>query len=378
MPSYMVPLPSVNITASGTATITLNTIPKTAHGRILHLRRFLFKAAFAPSFTTAPTIVGNNNLVQQCDFFDGRMYRFQGGFNAMRARERIHQSCVKVPEANISPTTGQTRYLRRSLYLGPTNMVNSNSDFLLPVGALENGTLQVTFCPLTSLSADTTAVTGTLYPYAECVELDEIRIPPAIQFMAYTAGAPDYQIAGRAAFLNLFALNSGSYDAISAGDFGSFTVDLGQGDIIPTIPADVLTAAYQSDMNADETNTFQGEPVGATDSNARQMDHNSTTLLTPQASDLQPIIWTPVGGKITKAPLADANGRVRWNGTQSTAVLLAERILSQPRNVSGAIADAAFKAIGKGMGAVSVKTYSKETYDGPYLEFMPIKVAVAQ
>lgn len=373
----LIPLRGSTLAAGGVDTLPLNSLPKALLGRICHVRSFLFELQVTPTFTTAPTTVGNNNTVKQCDFWDGSMLRFQGGFNHLRCRERIHWGRPLEPESQTATASGSARYIRRRMYFGPPQMANAQSDFLIPTGALENGEIRLTYGALTDLSTDTTAFTGLLKVYADIVLLDEVRVPPAVQFFNYSAGSPDYQVPGRALYMNLFMLNSSSFDAIAAGDFGNITVDLGQGPVVQTIPTYALTALYQSDIAANEVNTYQGEPRGATDNNARTVDHASSTALATAPSDLQPVIFTRRGEKLSKLMVSDSSGRISWDGTQATAVLLLERVLSQPPNVVSAIGTAAVKAIGKMPGKVEVKTLSKDVYTGPYGEFFPWKIAVS-
>ena len=376
MARYLYTLPSVTITAGGTAVVQLNTLPKAVIGRIVHVRRFIFEANFTPTYTTAPTVVGDNNIVKNCDFYDGNIYRFNGGFNHLQFREKLTLGRVRLPEAQTNTASGTARYLRRVMYFGPATSANADSDYLIPAGMLLNGSLNIVFGALTDLSADTTAVTGTLTITADLELIDEIRIPPAVQFLNYSAGSADYQIPGRALYCNLALLNSSSFDAISAGDFGNITVDLGQGPIVPSIPTYALTAAWQDDLEANEVNTIQGEPRGSSDNNARQVDHASTTALKAADNTLQPVIWCKRNQKLTKLFLASTLGRVQWDGSQSTAYILLERILSQAGNQINAAASAALAAIGKAGKSPEVKTLSKDKYAGPYGEFLPWKVAV--
>lgn len=369
-------LPSSTIAAGAIDTIPLRGLPKAIQGRIPHVRRFIIDVTFTPTFTTAPTQVGNHSVLAQCDFWDGRINRFTGNGNALRARERMYGSRVRIPDPQTDTASASARYLRRVLHCGPPVTMGADTDFLIPTGALENGEIRLRYGALTDLSADTTALTGTVKVYADLVLMDEVRVPPAVQFLSYAANSADYAIPGRALYLSIFALNSSSYDAISAGDFGNWTVDLGAGDIVPTIPGSALHSAYMDDMDANEVNTYMGEPRGSTDNNARQVNHASQTALAACAVDLQPVLWLRKGQKLTKCPMAETAGRIKWDGSQSSAVLLVERILSQPGTVVGAVAADALAGIKRNAGKTTPKTMSKDPYNGPLGEFFPWKVSV--
>src|SRR6476661_2308674 len=175
------PLRASTVTANGQDTIPLSSLPKAWLGRIPHVRRFIFELAYTPTHTTAPTTYGNNAVVKQCDFNDGTIFRFQGGFNHLRARERMSATHARVADAQTNTASGSVRYVTRVMYFSPAQSIAADSDFLIPTGMLENGEIRLTYGALTDVSADTTNFTGQLKIWADIVLLDEIRIPPAVQ-----------------------------------------------------------------------------------------------------------------------------------------------------------------------------------------------------
>lgn len=373
---FLYQLPSSVVAAGATDTIPLRGLPKAQFGRIVHLKRLIFKLNFTPTTTALPTMVQNHNLVKNCDIWDGRINRFVGGFNALRTLERIRASRVRLPDPQTNTASGTARYVSRVWHCGPPQSIGGDTDWLIPCGALENGEIRITYGALTDLAADCTAVTGLLKVYAECVVMDEVRIPPALQFLTFNANSADYQMPGRALFMSLFMLNSSSFDAIAAGDFGNIRLDLGGGDVVPSIPTYALQSAFQDDMEVVEATTFEGEPRGSSDINSRQVNHGSSTALATADNDLQAVIWTPKRGKMTKQPLAEASARLIWDGSQSSAFIAVERILAQSATVVSQMGGDALRAISRGPGRTLPKTVSKVPYTGPLAEFFPWQTEV--
>lgn len=361
-------LPSVTYSAGTRSNTPLRDLPKMYLGRICHVSKFLLGVALTPTYTTAPTVIGNNNLFSAVDFWDGSMYRFQGGLNHIRAKERIQAGGLRIADADADTASGTARYFRRVIHAGPPQFEGAPSDFVIPCGMLSNGELRFTHGALTDVSADTTAITATVRVVAFLALLDEVRIPPAYTFGNQTLNQKDVQIAGRALYESVAMLNSASFDAIGAGDFGSFRLDFGQGDVVPSVDAEDLTASYNDDF-ARGAFGVRGEPEGASDDNEKIV---SATSVSAAPADLQPVVWAGPDSRISKLMLAESSARLSWNGSQASGVVLYGRILPQPASVVGA-------NLAKALGALQlvpkrnpdVKTLSKKSYNGPLGEFMP-------
>lgn len=370
-------LPSPVFSLGGTWNQTLQLLPKQVNGRLAHLAALLFDNVLTPTFTTKPTIVGTLNVATKCDFFDGSILRFQGGFNHLRMQERLHNGGNRVADPDVAPASGAARPFNRVMHMGPPHMAGYPSDFAIPCGLLANGELRLSFGALTDFSADTTAVTVTMRIVAKLVLLDELRIPPAYQFQFQTANTSDFTIAGRGLYLSVALLDSGTFGAISAGDFGNFTLDTGDYLAVPSINAKDLVASYNADFGRGDLLAIQGEPQGAQDVNVKTVDHVTTiTALTPVTADLQPVLWTTPDARLSKCIKVEGQLRIKWDGTQQSGVVLFDRILAQPANV---VAQAVAKAlVGTGLTpkALAPRTLSKKAYTGPYGEFMPWKVKV--
>ena len=368
-------LPSVSYSAGGNATSQLKDLPKQVRGRIPHVRKFLFDVTYTPTTTALPTTVGNNNLVSACDFWDGRVLRFVGGFNHLRAKERLHTGKIRIPDANTDTASGTARYFQRVLHVGPPQTVNQ-ADWSIPTGCLDSGEIRWTFGALTDLAADCTAATGTIRPVALCDVRDDIVIPPAYTFTRYTANSSDLPLPGRALYESVALLNSSSFDAITAGDFNSISFDMGQGPVVQGIHSVQLQTAWMDAFAVSEMGSNEGDRRGASGDNARVVNQASPLAIVAPTADMQIVYFTEPGSKITDMDLAETSARLSWDGSQTSGVVLAGRILPQPPSVVGAYASAALAAIKRQQKEIKVLTASKRGYNGPMIEFMPYKIKV--
>jgi hypothetical protein len=365
-------LPTQTYTAGGYVTILLGQLPKQVFGRISHIRRFIFDVVLTPTFTAVPTTVGNNALVNRVDFHDGRIMRWAGGFNTMRAHERLCTGNIRVPDADTDPASTNSRYYRRVLHVGPPNMAGGLSDFQIPTGVVDSGYLALTFGALTDISSDTTACTATIKVAVELELMDEIRVPPAYVFQVIPANSATVPIPGRALYCSLSLFKSTAYGAWSAGDLANIRLDMGQGDVVPSIPAQLLTAAFNDDMARGDW-TFGGEPSAANDDNNKQVNHASPTALAAGSQDLQMVWWSRQGQKLTKLQLAESFATLYWSGTATSALVNIGRILPQSPSVLSAYMNAALAGAKRSLAvAPQFKTVSKRPYDGPLKEFMPV------
>lgn len=374
------PLPSKTYSAGGQDTIPLRDLPKTLFGRIAHLAAIQYTVVIDPVFTTAPTVIGTNNVVQACDVYDGAMYRFQGGFNELRIKEFLSAGRLRIPDPDSDTASDTNRYFRRIWHVGPPHLAGGydagGSDFLIPCAALENGEVRLQYGALTDISADTTAMTGTVQVTAILQLLDEVRIPPAYQFYYLSLNAADVNIAGRALYESVTLCDAATMTALTAGDFSNITLDLGYGDVVPTVAAATLGDMYADAMDGGHIPSIAGEPAAASDDNAKGVNSGTPTALTGAYRIAQPVLFQRKGGKLTKLLKADSVARLRWSGSNTSAYLLIGRVLEQSPAVAGQMAARALSNLGRQQKGVKVKTLSKDTYNGPYGAFMPLKVSV--
>lgn len=373
-------LPSQTFAAGGTTVQTLQVLPKQyLNNRLAHLSALVISGTVTPTYTTAPTVVGTNNLATKFDFYDGSIYRFQGSLTYLRQMERLYNGGSRLPDPDTDTASASARYVNRTLHMGPPQMNGSPSDFLLPTGLLQNGTLTIGWGNLTDISADTTAATGSLRLVAKLAMLDELRIPPAYQALNVPLSGTDNNIAARALYLGVGLIKSSgptNLGTIAAGDLGNVTLDFGFGQLVPGINVKDLTNAFLDDFPRGDLVGVMGEPAGATDDNGKGVNHGTPTALLATPADLQPIVWTPDKGRLSKAFVAETVARLRYDGSGTGYVALIARILAQESQTIGAVAAKALAGTGLGMKSMSIRTLSKKTYNGPLGPYFPWKVKV--
>jgi hypothetical protein len=376
-------LPSKTYAAGGRDVVALRDLPKTYLGRICHLVKFVLDINYTPTFTTAPTTVGNNAFLAACDFWDGTLMRHVGGGgNVLRARERLSLARQRIPDADTNGASGVLRAFRRVLHCGPPHAKGFPTDFVIPTAILDTGELRLQYGALTDLSADTTAATGTLRVTAYLMLLDEVRIPPAYQFMTQAMAAADNNIPGRAAYESLSLMYT-SFANFSAGDVGNVSLDLGQGFVIPSVKAQDLQVGYQDAFEVGELGAFMGDLDSGTatvDTGFKKINHGTPTQVVTGDNDLQVMLFNDRDFKISKMQVAESVARVRWDGAKTSATTaLLGRILPQQQAIIAqkiAMARQRLGLPGSG-GRIDIKTLSKRPYRGPMGEFMPWVAKIA-
>lgn len=374
---YLYQLPSQVYAAGGNASQTLRDCPKQIIGRLCHLTAVQYDAAVTETWSVTPTVAGNNNFLTQVDFWDGAINRFQGGFNQLRAKERLQTGRNRTPDADVAVTSTNPRSFSRMFHVGPVQFDGFPTDFAIPTGMLENGEIRMRFGTLTELQGATgviTVATGTLKITVHLILLDELRIPPIYTFTNQTVNAGDFNISGRCLYEGIAIQVALSPTAFSAGDLGNITVDLGSGNVVNSIPKETLNQAFNDGMASGDIGSVVGEPLNATDVRWRQVNKTTPTALQVADNDLQPVLWAEPGCRISKLWSAESVARVKWDGSRTSAVLLVSRILPQNAAVAGANAQRALGRLNLSIVGLDVKTLSKKPYAGPYGEYMPWKV----
>jgi hypothetical protein len=375
-PLYHV-LPSKTYSAGATDVLECKTIPKTMQGRIVHVLGFIFDVTLTPTFASGSvTLNGEHQIFSKLDFFDGQISRFLGSLMDVRGKEIIQTGRTLLPDPDEGATT-VARYWRRILWCGPSQFAGHPTDYAIPAGMLENAVFNITYGSLAEVSADISAATGSVRTTAILALFDEVRIPPAYQFIEQAAGSADVALMGRALYESVFVLDGASYAAITGGDFSTFRLDFGQGDYVAGVRAETLTAAWQASFRAGEFGTVGGEPTAGADDNGKIVNRSSPTAIVAQLQNMQPVLFSPLGAKISKLPAAESVTKLSWSGSATSAHLLIGRTLSQPSTVAAARAAAAVLPLRKSVKSMTPKTLSKKPYGGPYGEFMPWVVKVA-
>lgn len=375
---YVVPLPTISITGSASAQRDITPLkelpPEILGGLFAHLVKIIFSVTLTPTHTTAPTTVGVNNLFEKMDLYDGRVNRFTGGFNEMRMFERLPLGKNVFPDADTDTASGTARYFYRELDLGHAAFRGNPTDFMLPVGALRQGKLAHTTGVLTDISADCTAYTATVQPLAVLAGLSgEIRIPPHVERFTQDINAKDFPIQGDSAYLELALAKASTYDAFSAGDVGNVKLDFGFG-ADEELSAEDLHTVYWSFVRPGDVGGFRGEPQAASEDNHKIVNRASPTALAAGQQDLNVMYFSPPGSKLSKARVAGESLRIRYDGSDSSLLLLGTRVLRQPPTVSARIGRDAARAVGiKSIQPEEIvaKGLKGRPYTGPLADFFP-------
>jgi hypothetical protein len=373
-------LASFSIAASAPFTVKLRDLATQMDGRIAHLAGFLIEVALTATYTTTPTQVGLQKLLSNIEFFDGRQVRFRGNGNDLRQFERLENGTVIGGDAKVAASMSTNpRYFSRFLSMGPAKFQGNPSDYVIPTCLLSNGELRLQCGALLDLSADTTAMSGTIIVTALLVPLDEIRLPPFYERQTYTLTSDD-RLGGKGLYAFLGASKSTSYDAFAAGEVGSVLVETGTFPIVPTVNGSLLGRAFNASMFNGPIGGVQAEPINAThDTNQREPDYSGVTALLAGIANLQPYLWCEPGCRISKiAARVDNSMRIKTSGTVTTGLRMhVGRFLPQGPDVIDAMQAEAERQLNV-RGKLKIKTLSKGEYQGPYAAYMPWSVKVAR
>lgn len=364
-------LPSKTIAAGQNDIIEGKLLPKMLFGGIAHTELFQARSEFAPTYTTAPTTVGNNGLYARWDFFDGSVNRFTGNWNALRTSERLMLGQSINADADEDTASTATRVVRRTLHMGPPNYAGAPSDFLFPNGALDNAEIRMQVGALTDLSADTTVLTGTTNVEAKLQLLPaEVRIPPVWERKTLSATGGDAQLQGRALY-DYIALTDTDYSTLAAGEVATVNCDLGEGLVVPGVNARDLTAMYLSDRATGDLGNVMGEPAAAGDDNVKQVNRATPTAVVGSTANLQVVLFAGREAYINKRPMAASSARVYWSGTDTAMIVHTSKFLPQSKPAVGAMIAKAFAKLPFTPKNARIKTLSKDAFNSPFVEFMP-------
>ncbi len=346
--------------AGNNFSIPLDQLPvRGVDGRPLALVKVILEATLTPSFTTAPTVIGQNNIVKQLSFNDGRATRFNypGGFNDVRFFERLENGRLPYADAPTNNGTGNPIYFKRVITMGPPRMAGSPGDFMVACSALKGGSIDGVWGALADLSADATAATGSIAAIAMLAYVDDIPVAPFYE-RKRQAISNDQLISGPAAYAFLGLANSTALDAFASNDLGDVSVSVGSGALFSGIAAELLAHAYNEDFAAGAIGGLVGEPRNATyDVAARIVNLGTPTALMAQAFDLQPILWVPPGCRMSKiVARTKSNLQISTSGSQASGtVAYLGRFLEQGSEQLAEIARESASGLGVTLGAGSFK-----------------------
>lgn len=368
-----IPLSSVSFSAGSTSTIDFGALQAQLAGRIAHVNAFKFVVTATPTLSAgSATAEELQKAVRTLTIKDGtnRQY-FNGSFASARLVDALEQGCLRAPE-NDALTTGQTGYFARVFNLAPASMLDPD-DFVQPAAIFRGGSITFAFGALTDVDASCTALTLTIQPYA-VVQLHDELILGALVDRFESAITNGNAIGCESLIVDLALCNSSLFDAITAGDFANVETIV-NGFSRQSIHVADLERMYHDDKCVVSGLTLvHGEPRAATDDNPKVI---ADTALAASPAVISPIIWAPKRQKLTKLVFhAMPNLVLKWSGSQSSAYMLATRIVPRTAADVGK-AEALIKtALNVPIRAMDVRTDSKQPYDGPRRAYMPLKMKV--
>jgi hypothetical protein len=369
-----VPLSLVTWSAGGKAAIDFGALQPQLAGRIAHVVGFKFVVAATPTLSsgtaTPEELQGAVNSMVIKDG-TGRML-FNGSFKSNRLQDALERGYLSAPEPDGAATT-EAVHFERIFKLGPDSFFDG-TDFVQPAAVFRGGSISFGFGALTDVDANCTALTLTVQPYVVCQLHDELILGALVE--RYESLYTNGQVIGaESLYTDVGLCDSATFGAIAAGDFANVTV-IANGFTRDAIHVADLERMYHADkMTNSGLSLVHGEPRAATDDNPKVV---SGTALAAAPAQISPVIWTPQNAKLSKLLYAaQPNIVLKWSGTQSTAYMLATRIL--PRTDSDFGKAIALCRSGLGINNVSgpvARTLSKADYKGPRRGYMPLKLKV--
>lgn len=356
---------AVAYAAGGQPVASFNDLPLELDGEIPHVAGILIDVEFSPTFTTAPTIYGANNLVSAIVVNDGVNPRLDvAGFNAMRSFDIFETGDVMTPDPDLNGGTGNRIRLSRLWLPGPANF--KQGDFMLPTPCIRNGELRMTWGALTGVSADTTAITINRLSVIALLATrpGQMILPPFLERRTQLLTSSAQSIQGSGAYATI-GLTKTNYAAFASGDLTSILVDTGRGVRGGmAIPAAAYDAVNQSILRAGQFTKVRGEFATATVDNEKTVNLSTPTAIVAADATHQSVYTTPKGGMITKVPVEGSNIKLSWPGTLTNVNAQYSRLVPQSPTAYAAMAIKGCAEMKKDFQPANLKiaTASKTTF----------------
>lgn len=373
---------TVNLAPSWSETVDLSTISPLLLGLIAHVVALQFVVRVVPTFTTAPTLYGLQNVCTNLVANNGAENFFDGSFNTLLLSEVAENAGYANPNPDTTSGSGNPFYFERTLWMGPNFMAGAPTDFAFPTAAMAGANLTMTGGAANTISADCTNYTGSIDIYAWCIGLpNEVRVPSAVErgVIPLTAAQSLALPATRSLYLTaaLQAGNRTTVTALTAGQVGDTSWTFATGDTQPTINA-AFQSFSQFSMRAGSFSALSGEPRAATDDNAKDVNLGTPTALQASNRVIAPLIATCGDTRITKVTaVAEGAPTAKWTGTLATGLLHFCRINARDASARAGLGAKALAKLGLGYRDLKVKTLSKMPYEGPRIDFLPHVFKVA-
>lgn len=368
------------ISASALLRYNLRDLDERIDGRPAYLRRLYFRAIFTPTFTAHPGVTGHNNLFKRITVspFGGSKIRAQLSGNDLRMFERLENGRHVMGEA-IQTASASPRHFVRTFGFGPLNALNED-EFAVPAAGMKDGSVEVLLGALTDISADTTAMAGTIQLVAEYITRDgELTLGPVYERRSDAITKGDVLV-DEMLLCSLALGDSSAWGAIAAGDFADLTVDVGRYYPLNAVPSEALTAAFNATFKPGMIDGLIGEPEDSTDVHQRQTNLASPTAIAAQTADLQVALFGEPYQKLTKMGIYCPQAKTTWSGSQSTAQRLVGRVLPQDPNEAQRVLQMTAKNLGVSGGTIEPKLLGGGNWNGPAVlkRFLPWAVKTSR
>jgi hypothetical protein len=377
---YNQPLASLAISASAKLKAPLRDLESQLGNAFLHLVGFNITAYLTCTYTAVPTQVGHNNLLAQVRFKDGVSQLWQLGGNSMRIMEKVEAGRAIIPEAETDNTSTNPRYFSRFFPLGPLGFAGGFKDFCRPCAALKNGTLEIDLGALTDISADTTAMSGTIEVEAVLVAREDIVVGPKVERREDDISNND-KLNGTALYTHLALVTGSDYASFAAGEIGNVTVKSGTKTLVPAASAAKLWRTHQLVQQAGLVGGAQGEPVNATyDTNTKEVNLGTPTALRTVTMDTVPVLFCAPGARISGlfAYVPSTLG-ITVSGSSTSHRAISTRILPNDTDDVKRIVDAAARELGIAVSEAKQQKLDKASGSPRGFErYMPVKFKIGR
>lgn len=365
------PLPSKSFAANGRDSIDLSVIPPSIGGRAVKVVALTFDINATPTLSSGTATPEElQKAVRNIAISDSVRTLFDGSFASMRLFEMLERGQLFAPEPDAAATTEAVNFQR--VFSFPPPLIIKPSDLFHPGAAFGQGAkIDLSYGALTDVDANCTALTMTIQAIAWLTLADDVVLPPMLERKEFTVNK-DVPITGEAIYLFLALCDSNAFGAITAGDFANFTLQA-SGVQTKQVHASAFTRAYHEFMKSGAVTHVQGEPRAATDDNPKIPNG---TALQAATANVQPLIFMPPGGKISKVAYAAQNELVvGWSGSQASGYGLATRIVKRTKDMEEAYLAAMSQKLGVTLRNPKIDTESKREYptNGTRARYMPIK-----
>lgn len=365
------PLAAVSYSANGRASVDLSVIPATMAGRAVSVAQITFDVTATPTLSSGTATAAELQLaVRNMSIRDSIRAHFDGSFGSLRLSEAYERGQLWSPEPDAAATTEAVNF-QRVFTFGLIGFAKE-SDFFLAAAALGQGSsIEFSFGALTDVDAGCTALSMTIQPVAWLVLTDDVKISPVLERIERLI-TKDVPLTGEALYANVALADSIALGAITAGDFANFTIS-SAGVQTKQVSSSALKRAFFEQNRVGSISQFDGEPRAATDDNQKQV---VATALAAAPANLQPLIWSVPGQKISKLQYVGQNElAIGWSGSQGTAYGLISRILKRTKDHEEAYVATMQQKLGARLREFKIDTVSKAPYpgSGPRSRYLPIK-----